>query len=164
MPTLTAGKTAPPFELADTSGAKHALREALAKGPVLAAFFKVNCPTCQYTFPFLERLYTQFRAQGVQVWGIVQNAAADGKDFATEYGITFPILVDDRPYTISRAYGLKYVPTVFLIEHDAQVTRSSEGFVKADLLGIQKALAQSLATSPAALFLPKERIPEYRPG
>ncbi len=164
MPTMTTGKTAPPFEMTGGSGEKFSLRQGLAKGPVLAAFFKVNCPTCQYTFPFLERLYQQLHAQGAQVWGIVQNDAADGKRFARDYGITFPILVDDQHYTTSRAYGLKYVPSIFLIGRDGQIVRSSEGFVKADLLEIQKSLAQLLGTTPGALFQPTERIPEYKPG
>ncbi len=164
MPTITAGKAAPSFELLSTSGEKFALREALAKGPVLAAFFKVNCPTCQYTFPFLERLHQQFRAQGAQVWGIVQNDARDGTRFARDYGITFPILMDDQPYALSREYGLKYVPSVLLIGRDGQIVRFSEGFVKSDLLEIQKNLAQMLGASPPAVFLPTERIPEYKPG
>lgn len=164
MPTMTTGKTAPPFELTGTSGEKFSLRDGLAKGPVVVAFFKVNCPTCQYTFPFLERLHQQLRAQGVQVWGIVQNDVKDGKHFAHDYGITFPILVDDEPHAVSRGYRLHYVPSIFLIGRDGQITRSSEGFVKADLLEIQKSLAQTLGASPPALFLPTERIPEYKPG
>ncbi len=164
MPPMTAGKIAPHFKLLNTSGEKFALREALAKGPVLAAFFKVNCPTCQYTFPFLERLYQQFRAQDAQVLGIVQNDAADGKRFARDYAITFPILVDDQPYAVSREYQLKYVPSLFLIGRDGQIACSSDGFVKADFLEIQKSLGQMLEAPPSALFLPSERIPEYKPG
>lgn len=114
--------------------------------------------------PFSRCLYQQFRAQGAQVWGIVQNDAADSRRFAKEHGITFPILVDDHPYTVSRQYQLKYVPSLFLIGREGQIACSSEGFVKADLLEIQKALAKLLGATTTALFLPKERIPEYKPG
>ena len=106
MPTLSAGKTAPTFELATTTGERLSLPEALAGGPVLLAFFKVSCPTCQFTFPFLERIYQQLREQGVQIWGIVQDKAQDGARFAATFGMTFPILIDDSPYKVSRAYGL----------------------------------------------------------
>jgi thiol-disulfide isomerase/thioredoxin len=98
MPTVAAGKTAPPFDLASMDGKGYSLRDALAQGPVLAAFFKVSCPTCQYTFPFLERLYQQFRAQNVQLWGISQDTARDSQRFAKTYGVTFPILIDEEPY------------------------------------------------------------------
>jgi peroxiredoxin len=164
MPPLSVGKTAPTFELATTTGERLSLAEALARGPVLLAFFKVSCPTCQFTLPFLERLHDQLREQGVQTWGIVQDKAQDGARFAANLGVTFPILVDDPPYRISQAYGLAHVPSLFLVEPDGRIEISSEGFCKTDLLTIQKSLAQFLSATPPALFLPTVRIPEYKPG
>jgi len=164
MPTLSAGKTAPTFQLATTAGGRLALAEALSSGPVLLAFFKVSCPTCQYAFPFLERIHQQLREQGVQVWGVVQDKAQDGVRFAATYGVTFPILIDDTPYKVSRAYSLEHVPTLFLVKPDGHIEISSEGFSKADLLAIQRSLAQRLSATPPALFLPSEKIPEYKPG
>jgi peroxiredoxin len=156
--------TAPHFQLATTTGERYSLSEALARGPVLVAFFKVSCPTCQFTFPFLERLHEQLRAEGVQTWGIVQDKAQDGARFAAAFGITFPILIDDSAYKVSRAYGLTHVPSIFLVKPDGSIEISSEGFSKADLLAIQRSLAQSLSATPPTLFLPTERIPEYKPG
>jgi peroxiredoxin len=164
MPALSAGKAALSFELAGVDGQNYSLKDSLARGPVLVAFFKVSCPTCQYIFPFLERLYQQLRAQGAQVWGVVQDEARDAQRFAKEYGVTFPILVDDYPYELSRKYGLKYVPTIFLIAPDGKIGASSEGFSKADLLEIQKSLARSFSASLPPLFKPTEKIPEYKPG
>jgi len=164
MPTLTAGKTAPPFELATTTGKSLSLQEALAKGPVLLAFFKVSCPTCQYTFPYLERLHQQLQETGVQFWGVAQDNAQDAARFATTFGVTFPVLIDDQPYKTSGKYSLKYVPTLFLVGSDGRVEISSEGFCKADLLAIQKLLTPPLSAPPAPLFLPSEKVPEYKPG
>jgi len=164
MPPLSTGKAAPTFQLCTTTGERRSLQEALAKGPVLLAFFKVSCPTCQFTFPFLDRLYEQLRHEGVQMWGIVQDKAQDGARFAAAYNVTFPILIDDAPYNVSRAYGLAHVPTLILVKPDGSIDVSSEGFCKADLVTIQRSLAQLLGTTPPALFLPTERIPEYKPG
>jgi peroxiredoxin len=164
MSTVTVGQKAPQFELAGMEGRKHGLQEPLARGPVLVAFFKVECPTCQYTFPFVERLYQQFRTQGVQIWGISQDDARDSQRFAKEYGVTFPVLIDDYPYKISRVYGLKYVPTLFLIAADGRVKLASDGFAKADLLEIQKLLAKHFSVTPPALFLPSDGVPEFKPG
>jgi peroxiredoxin len=164
MPTLSTGQAAPTFQLTTTTGKLLSLPEALAGGPVLLAFFKVSCPTCQFTFPFLQRLHEQLREQGVQIWGVVQDKAQDGARFAATYGVTFPILVDDSPYKVSRAYNLVHVPTLFLVKPDGRVEISSEGFCKADLLAIQRSLAQSHPATPPALFLPTERVPEYKPG
>ena len=164
MPVLSAGKLAPTFELSGMDGKKYALQEALARGPVLAAFFKVSCPTCQYTLPFLERLHKQLQEKNVQVWAISQDRAGESRRFAQEYGITFPILLDDNGYEVSRSYGLTYVPTILLIAPDGHVQLSSEGFCKAELLEMQKSLAQDYSATPAPLFLPTERVPEFKPG
>jgi peroxiredoxin len=164
MPTLSAGKTAPAFQLTATSGKPVSLQEVLGQGPVLLAFFKVACPTCQFTFPFLERLHQQLHAHGAQILGIVQDSAQDAKRFATTYGVTFPIVVDDPPYKVSRAYSLSVVPSLFLVKPDSRIENASEGFSRADLVAIQKSLGGMLSATPPALFLPTERIPEYKPG
>jgi peroxiredoxin len=161
---LSAGKVAPNWELSSTEGKKFSLKDGLAKGPVLLAFFKVECPVCQFTFPFLERLYQQMKAKGVQLWGVSQDNARATQRFAKEYGLTFPLLIDDYPYETSRNYRLEYVPSLLLIGTDGKISIASEGFSKADLLAIHKALAQQHAVVPAALFQPYEQIPEYRPG
>jgi peroxiredoxin len=164
MSTVTVGQKAPRFELKTMEGQAHSLQEALARGPVLVAFFKVECPTCQYTFPFVERLYQQFHAQGVQICGISQDDVRDTQRFAKECGVTFPVLIDRHPYQISRAYGLEVVPTVFLIGAEGRVDLVSDGFAKADLLEIQQRLARVFGVNPAPLFQPRENVPDFKPG
>jgi peroxiredoxin len=164
MATVATGDHAPPFELTSLNGKLYRLDEALQQGPVLVAFFKVPCPTCQYTFPFVERIYQQLRPQGVQVWAISQDEARASAGFAKEYDVTFPILIDNYPYATSRAYGLNYVPTLFLINRDRQVELVTDGFARVDLLEIQQRLARHYTVAPPALFLPKERVPEFKPG
>jgi peroxiredoxin len=164
MPVIAAGKIAPPIELAATDGVKFSLKEALARGPVLATFFKVSCPTCQYTLPFVERLYQQLRDKGVQVWGVSQDNAKDSQRFAKEYGLSFPVLVDENDYAVSNEYGLEYVPSYFLIAPGSEVEISGDGFSKQDLLAIQRSLAARLGAGAPALFRPDEKIPEYKPG
>jgi peroxiredoxin len=161
---LSAGKPAPICELSATDGKKYSLKAGLAKGSVLLAFFKVACPICQYTFPFLERIYRQLKFKGVQLWGISQDDPLATRQFSKEYGVTFPLLLDDNPYEISSHYRLEQVPSIFLIGADGKINIASEGFCKADLLAIQEALAQQHAVVPPQLFQPHERIPEYRPG
>ena len=164
MPPLSVGTTAPDFQLAACTGGQYSLPEGLAGGTLLLAFFKVSCPTCQFTFPHLERLHQQRLGKGARIWGIVQGNAAEGTRFANTFSITFPILVDDSPYKVSRAYRLDYVPSLFLVQPNGRIEVSSEGFSKADLLAIQKSLAQSPAATLPALFLPAEKIPEFKPG
>jgi peroxiredoxin len=85
------------------------------KGPVLAAFFKVNCVTSQLTFPFLQRIYEMYGGSNFTLWGISQNHPKDTKLFIRKFGIQFPILVDGKGYPVSNRYGLANSPTLFLI-------------------------------------------------
>ena len=164
MTNIVAGKKAPDFSLKSLDGREHSLKSALEKGPVVAAFFKVSCPVCQFTFPFLERLYQRYGKEGVTFLGISQNDAGDSKKFAQQYGVTFPTLLDAKGYPASNAYGLTNVPTVFLIETDGTVKVSSMGFSKADLEAIANALADRKNISRAPVFLPNESVPAYKPG
>ncbi len=164
MAAISAGKTAPAFELATLTGDLLTLTQGLAKGPVLLAFFKVGCPTCQFTFPFLERLHQQLKQQNIQIWGIVQDRAQDAAQFASTFGVTFPILIDDSPYKVSRQFGISHVPSLFLVKADGRVEIFTDGFSKADLLNIHRSMAQLLSATPQALFLPNEKIPDFKPG
>jgi peroxiredoxin len=167
MSLVSAGRKAPAFELSGVDGSKYSLDGALTRAPLLAVFFKVSCPTCQFTFPFVQRLYRQFLnagATGVQVWGISQDNIQDTLHFAREFDLTFPLLIDEEPYELSQDYGLTHVPSLFLIAPDGQVEMSGDGFAKSDLLAIRKSLAQHLSAKPDELFRPGEHIPEFKPG
>ena len=164
MTKVLAGHVAPAFTLPSTNGTEFSMPEALKKGPVVAAFFKISCPVCQYTFPFLERLYKAHQADPVTFIGISQDDDRDSKDFLKEYGITFPALVDARGYPVSNQFGLTNVPTVFLIAPDGKVKVSSIGFSKADIEQIARELAQRFQKTPTRVFLSSEDVPDYKPG
>src|SRR5215468_6962426 len=128
MAALTAGKQAPAINLPAVDGSRFSLEEALKRGPVLAAFFKISCPTCQYAFPFIERLHQSFGGGKLTVVGISQNNARDTKEFLKEFGITFATLLDDpNGYAVSNAYGLTNVPSLFLIGQDGKIEITSVG-------------------------------------
>ena len=156
---LGAGARAPAFELKDVNGASQSLSGLLARGPVLLAFFKASCPVCQFTFPFLERLY-QGRGEGaLQIVGVSQDKAGATRDFNQEFGVTFPVLLDEagKDYPVSNAYGIHTVPSLFLIEPDGTIASSENGFVKKEL----EALGRRAGVAP---FQPGEPIPDYKPG
>src|SRR5471032_583594 len=113
------GSRAPDFRLPRLDGGQVTLQELVSSGPVVAAFFKISCPVCQFTFPFLERLYQRYGGDSVTFLGVSQDDAKATKKFASEYGITFPMAPDEKDYPASNAYGLTSVPTIFLIDPDA---------------------------------------------
>jgi peroxiredoxin len=164
MSNINPGAIAPAFSLKDLHGKDYALPAMLEKGPVVAAFFKVSCPVCQYTFPFVERLYKRYGEDGVTFLGISQDDAKATKRFASEYGVTFPMALDEKSYPASNAYRLTNVPTVFLIDTDGTVRVVCVGFEKKGLEDIAAFLAERRKIVPAALFRPDEKIPAHKPG
>ena len=165
MAALPTGAKAPQFELASIDGSRFSLADRLARGPVLAVFFKVSCPVCQYAFPYFERIYKSFRSPKLSIVGISQNEKSDTLDFIRTYGITFPVLLDDtKTFPVSNAYGLTNVPTAFWIAEDGEIEVSSVGWVRQDFEEIARKAASASGTPPMPLFQPAEQVADFRAG
>jgi len=152
---LKAGATAPSFTLEDMSGAKHSLSDILTRGPVLLALYKISCPVCQFAMPYLDRM-----AKGsLQIIGISQDDELGTAKFQTKYGVTMPTLLDREwdGYPVSNAFGITYVPSLFLVEPDGTISLASEGFAKRDLESIG-------ARAGVAPFGPDDHVPEWKAG
>ena len=157
--TLTAGQHAPDFQLEDLKGGQRSLSELLPAGPVFLAFFKVSCPTCQYTFPFLERIYRGLADGNARMIAVSQDDAEATREFHKEFGITMPTLLDSsrQGYQASNAYGLASVPSMFLVERDGTISWSLVGFHRKEL----EAVGGKFGVNP---FKPGERVPEMKSG
>lgn len=165
MTALATGARAPEFELKAMDGKRFVLNEELSRGSVVLAFFKVSCPTCQYALPFLERLYKAYGSKGITLVGVSQNDAKETAAFAKDFGVTFPILLDDtHRYPVSNAYGLTNVPTIFWIAQDGEIEVSSVGWVKADFEMINRKMAETGKIMPAAVFKAGEDVRDFRAG
>ena len=166
MATLKPGSAAPEISLPSLNGAgKVSLSEERRRGPVVAAFFKVSCPVCQYTFPYLERIHRAYGGGKVSFFGVSQNNPEDSGSFAREYKVTFPILLDDtRKYPVSNAYGLTTVPSIFLISPEGKVEMTSVGWDKKDIEELNRRVAQASNTAPLPVFKPGEQVPDFKAG
>jgi len=165
MAALATGTKSPEFDLKTLDGKAFSLNVELACGPVVLAFFKVLCLICQYALPFLERLHKAYGDRGVTLVGISQNDAKDTAAFCKQFGITFPMLLDDtRTYPVSNAYGLTNVPTVFWIAQDGEIEVSSVGWVKADFVTINRKMADAGKVDLAAVFQRGEDVRDFRGG
>ena len=153
---LAAGARAPEFRMPLLGGGETTLAEILAGGPALLAFFKISCPVCQMTFPFLQRIYA---AGGARIFGVSQNDAGDTREFNQEFGVAFPTLLDSEEdgFPASNAYGISSVPTLFLVEPGGRIGNVIEGWRKQDM-------EQLAGPAIATLFRPGEYVPEWKAG
>jgi peroxiredoxin len=153
---MEAGARAPSFRLKDLSGNMVSLEEILSKGPALLAFYKISCPVCQLTFPYLERL----AAGGlIQIIGVSQDDLNATQGFNQRFGVTFPTLLDqsEESYPASNAFGITNVPSMFVVEPDGRISSAFSGFSKRDM----EALGKRAGVAP---FRADENVPEWKAG
>ena len=147
------------FELLSLTGKRETLSALLTSGPVLLAFYKVTCPTCQLIFPFLERIHQGEGPGTPRVIAISQDDPRATADFNQRFGATFLTLLDPKEdrYPVSNAYGITNVPTLFLIEPEGCISDFAGAF--------DKAMLERLATRfRIEVFTPADRVPVFRPG
>ena len=131
---LSSGSRAPQFTLDDLAGVSHSLAGILARGPVLLVLYKISCPVCQMTLPYLDRI----ASGALPIVAISQDDAAGTRRFQTRFGVSMPTLLDreEEGYPVSNAFGITHVPSLFMVEPDGVISLVSEGFVKSELESI----------------------------
>ena len=151
---LEVGARAPEFKLRSLKGDTVTLRDVLPTAPALLVFFKITCPVCQLTLPFLDRI-----SAGLRVFGISQDDAEDTEEFNRRYGVTFPTLLDtyEGGYEASNAYGISTVPSLFLVERDGTISWTLTGFARSELSGLG-------ARFGIQTFRDGEYAPEWKAG
>lgn len=157
--TLQPGERAPSFQLSEIRGGTIALSEMVRDRPALIAFFKITCPVCQLTLPFLERIHRGQSKPRFAVYGISQDELESTVEFNREFGLTFPSLLDREQdgYVASNGFGISHVPSLFLVESDGTISWVLEGFSKKEL--------QSLGgRAGVSTFGPEDNVPEWKAG
>jgi peroxiredoxin len=119
-------KAAPPFSLKDLSGAEVSLNGQRGK-PLILVFWLSYCVACKEDLALLEKLM-----EGRQNLLSVLTVAVDGeKDRAIrravkENKISQPVLLDQKE-KVARSYGVRMVPTAFLINREGQLAGTIVG-------------------------------------
>jgi peroxiredoxin len=158
------GTQAPDFTLPDAGGETRHLAGALARGPVVLAFLKADCGACTLAFPYLERLHQAYHDQPWTIWGICQHPARAAEWFATNTGVTFPLLIDGEGFPVSHAYDPPATPSVFLVDAAGTIASSHYGMSKDELNELSRQLALILAREPVTVAPPDDGKPSFRPG
>lgn len=165
MAALSAGTKAPQFELSAMDGSTFSLQEALARGPVLAIFFKISCPVCQYALPYFERIHKAYGGKKLTIVGVSQNDKQDTAAFIRNFGVSFPVLLDDtKTFPVSNSYGLTTVPTAFWIAEDGEIEISNVSWVRTEFEDLAAKAASVSGTTRLPMFQPSEKIADFRAG
>ncbi|MDE2039381.1 MAG: TlpA family protein disulfide reductase [Elusimicrobia bacterium] len=126
--TVAIGKRAPSFTLADISGRTVSLSDYRGK-VVLLNFWASWCPICRQEFPDLQAVYQRRRRDG---FALIAASVDDGGEravlpFIAEQAPTFTICLADLK--TQQAYGVRDLPTSFLIGPDGAVKKEYIGSI-----------------------------------
>ncbi len=124
-PSFLVNHPAPDFELKTLDGERVRLQDLRGK-PVLLSFFASWCGPCRKELPSVVKLHEEFKDKGLQVLGVNDEGKGTARHFAEKAGLTFAIL-DDSNEKAHRLYGVRAIPTAFLIDGDGKVVRHLRG-------------------------------------
>ncbi len=141
VPVLAA-KLAPAFEL---PGAAGSVSLADYRGKVVYLDFWASwCGPCRQSFPWMNRMQSQYGNRGLQIIGVNLDAKLpDARAFLTETPANFVVAYDPKGVT-PRSYAVKGMPTSVLIGADGQVLYQHVGFVEADRAELERQIKLAL--------------------
>lgn len=151
---LSVGDKAPSFTLPAVDGGGE-VTDPWTEGPTVLAFFKVSCPVCKMVAPMLTRL----SEAGVRVVAVGEDPPAAITAYNEAQDQRVPSLSQPAPYSISAAYGLEAVPTVFYIGPDGEILRALPGWNRDTW---NEMAADAGLTEP--LSTPDDGLRPFRPG
>lgn len=101
---------------------------------VMVDFMTYSCVNCVRTFPHLRYLWSRLKGEGLVVIGVhtpefsFERDERNIRDAIRRHGLEYPIAVDND-YEIWNAFGNRYWPAQYFIDHEGYVrhTRAGEG-------------------------------------
>ncbi|GAB1471216.1 TlpA disulfide reductase family protein [Chloroflexota bacterium] len=117
------GFIAPDFSLQTLDGEIYTLSQLKGQA-VLVNVWATWCPPCKAEMPAMEKIYNEYKDQGFIVLAVNSTSQDDPSKiapFAEEYGLTFPILLDDAS-RVALAYQVRSLPSSFFINRLGIIT------------------------------------------
>jgi cytochrome c-type biogenesis protein len=115
---------------------------------VLVNIWATWCEPCQREMPELEALYEQYGPEGLQVIGVSLDVGGSNEriqEFATDLGVTFP-LVRDQAGDFQQAFRTSGVPETILIDRSGEIAYQWKGELEAGSLENRELIESALAS------------------
>ena len=143
------GETAPDFKLKTPDGKALKLSK-LQKGRwTVIDFWASWCPDCRKDIPSVKRMYEDFAQKGVQFVGVSFDTDNEvWKNAIAQYDLKFPQVSElkkMRESQVAQAYGVKWIPSMVLVNPEGKVVLST-------------VIADKMERTLTETFAPKERL------
>ena len=133
---LETGSPAPDFQLPGTQGT--VMLSKVTGSVVYVDFWASWCGPCKQSIPWMNAMQDKYRSQGLQIIGVnVDGKSEDARKFLAQTPAHFTVAFDPKGVA-PRQYGVKGMPTSFLIGRDGKIIFKHLGFISADSEKLEK--------------------------
>ena len=116
---------APDFTMKTPDGEPFQFAEWAQGKTVVLDFWASWCPDCRKDAPEVVRLYETYHQKGVEFLGISMDTDVEAwKKAIEQFGIKYPQVSELRKFKdtdISKAYGVKWIPSMVIVGPDGKV-------------------------------------------
>lgn len=140
-------KRAKSFTLANLAKEKVSLDSCLKRGLVFISFWALWCKACIEELDAFRPIYDEFETLGLQVLAISQDGPqAQGKikPFVKSRKWRYQVLLDPTN-KVKDLYGVKAMPTSFLIDENGNILYQHTGYKKGDEKKIREKIKELMA-------------------
>lgn len=142
---LDKGAAAPAFELPGKDGT---VQLAKYQGKLVYVDFWASwCGPCRQSFPWMNRMQSQFGSKGLRVVAVnLDSQPADAQRFLQQWPAQFTLAFDPTAEA-ARRFGIKAMPSSVLLGADGKVIATHAGFREEDVGPLEARIAAALGTS-----------------
>lgn len=135
-PKVAEGAAAPEFELPLLDGSGTLSSHDLRGSVVVVNFFASWCFPCREEAPVLERLSREYADEDVRFVGVniqgglppmLLDSQRGAEEFVEEFGITYPVVVDNDGELAKALMDFYGLPQTFFIDHEWLFAGSDAG-------------------------------------
>ncbi len=139
---LEVGTKAPDFEL---PGAQGPVKLSTTTGSLIYVDFWASwCGPCKQSFPWMNAMQEKYKAQGLKIIGVNLDAKSeDAKKFLEQNPAKFTVAFDPKG-VLPKSYGVRGMPTSFLIGKNGKIISQHLGFNAADSEKLEKEIKAAL--------------------
>jgi cytochrome c biogenesis protein CcmG, thiol:disulfide interchange protein DsbE len=130
--TLLIGSQLPAIKLENVEGQEVSTQSLLNK-PLIINVWYSTCEPCRRELPALANADTQYRDQVRFVGVNIKDSATVAKEFASQYGVEFELLLDKNGLFISQL-GIATAPVTLAIDPQGLIVGQKAGEISASEL------------------------------
>lgn len=150
------GQPFPDFEID-----RFSTRKAWSSGPMLLIVWRADCPTCQMTLPFIERMHKAYR--GATVVGVSQEAPDAMQEFLEENGYSFPNYSDSN-LTKSKFLHADIVPAIWVVDRQGKIRMATVGWDRNKIEEAARILSSETGLPYGPIVKTEDQVPVLKPG